>query len=173
MLWYVREASVAVLVANLPILWTILRDAFPALRSLSVATSPSSSAATTPPSQLPSPRGIGAHPMSRLAPPQTASSIYARHVSVAGSKRGSRFAEDEDEEEGGSFDGLAEKARNGSAASDERELCAAAAAWREMGKGEITTAVTISITREDIEGAWDQREEAKPESDDESKFTAE
>ncbi len=31
--WYFREASVSVYVTNLPALWTMLRDVFPALRS--------------------------------------------------------------------------------------------------------------------------------------------
>ncbi|KAH8891079.1 hypothetical protein GQ53DRAFT_842004 [Thozetella sp. PMI_491] len=34
MLWYVREASVAVYVSNLPLIWPLLRDWFPFLRSL-------------------------------------------------------------------------------------------------------------------------------------------
>ncbi len=35
MLWYVREASVAVYVSNLPMIWPLLRDWFPCLRALS------------------------------------------------------------------------------------------------------------------------------------------
>lgn len=31
--WYFREATVAVLVTNLPLIWSLLRDVFPALRS--------------------------------------------------------------------------------------------------------------------------------------------
>jgi len=34
MLWYVREASVAIYVANLPMIWPLLRDWFPCLRNL-------------------------------------------------------------------------------------------------------------------------------------------
>jgi hypothetical protein len=34
MLWYTREASVAVYVSNLPMIWPLLREWFPALRSL-------------------------------------------------------------------------------------------------------------------------------------------
>ena len=33
MLWYTREASVAVYVANLPLIWPLLREWFPSLRS--------------------------------------------------------------------------------------------------------------------------------------------
>ena len=33
MLWYVRESSVAVWVTNLPLIWPLLRDIFPTLRS--------------------------------------------------------------------------------------------------------------------------------------------
>lgn len=35
MLWYVREASVAVYVSNLPMIWPLMREWFPALRQLS------------------------------------------------------------------------------------------------------------------------------------------
>ncbi|WYZ37693.1 hypothetical protein EsH8_II_001199 [Colletotrichum jinshuiense] len=37
MMWYVREASVAVYVANLPLFWPLLREWFPVLRSLKTA----------------------------------------------------------------------------------------------------------------------------------------
>jgi len=37
MLWYTREASVAVYVANLPLIWPLLREWFPFLRNLSSA----------------------------------------------------------------------------------------------------------------------------------------
>ena len=34
MLWYMREASVAVYVSNLPMIWPLLREWFPSLRAL-------------------------------------------------------------------------------------------------------------------------------------------
>lgn len=34
MLWYTRESSVAVYVANLPMIWPLMREIFPKLRSL-------------------------------------------------------------------------------------------------------------------------------------------
>lgn len=37
MLWYVREASVAVYVSNLPMIWPLLRETFPILRALGPA----------------------------------------------------------------------------------------------------------------------------------------
>jgi hypothetical protein len=30
--WYFREATVAILVTNLPLIWSLLRDVFPALK---------------------------------------------------------------------------------------------------------------------------------------------
>ncbi|OMP87667.1 hypothetical protein BK809_0007754, partial [Diplodia seriata] len=39
MLWYTREASVAVYVANLPLIWPLLREWFPCLRKLSTGKS--------------------------------------------------------------------------------------------------------------------------------------
>ncbi|KAF2460094.1 hypothetical protein BDY21DRAFT_184732 [Lineolata rhizophorae] len=45
MLWYFREASVAVYVANLPMIWPLLREWFPFLRDLSTATGAGPSAA--------------------------------------------------------------------------------------------------------------------------------
>ncbi|KAL5359071.1 hypothetical protein BJX96DRAFT_147722 [Aspergillus floccosus] len=35
--WYFREATVAILVTNLPLIWSLLRDVFPALRSWSAS----------------------------------------------------------------------------------------------------------------------------------------
>lgn len=40
MLWYIREASVAVYVANLPIIWPMLREWFPYLRNAKLPTLP-------------------------------------------------------------------------------------------------------------------------------------
>ena len=37
MLWYTREASFAVYVSNLPMIWSLLREWFPALRALTSA----------------------------------------------------------------------------------------------------------------------------------------
>ncbi|KAH8670281.1 hypothetical protein BGZ60DRAFT_527754 [Tricladium varicosporioides] len=42
MLWYMREASVAVYVSNLPLIWPLMRDWFPALRKLTPGTKSSS-----------------------------------------------------------------------------------------------------------------------------------
>lgn len=39
MLWYTREASVAVYVANLPMIWPLLREWFPCLRNISTGKS--------------------------------------------------------------------------------------------------------------------------------------
>ncbi|KZL79714.1 hypothetical protein CI238_06337 [Colletotrichum incanum] len=47
MLWYIREASVAVYVSNLPLVWPLLREWFPWLRSLKTA------------GVLPTPRTVG------------------------------------------------------------------------------------------------------------------
>ena len=43
MLWYTREASVAVYVSNLPMIWPLLREWFPSLRSFSPGQKPSGS----------------------------------------------------------------------------------------------------------------------------------
>ena len=44
MLWYIRESSVAVFVSNLPMIWPLMREWFPCLRTLSTpATYPNSS----------------------------------------------------------------------------------------------------------------------------------
>jgi hypothetical protein len=40
MLWYIRESSVAVWVTNLPLIWPLLRDTFPMLRSFTPGQKP-------------------------------------------------------------------------------------------------------------------------------------
>lgn len=148
MFWYIREASVAILVANLPILWGVLRDIFPALRSLSGTSSK--------PSQLPHSHTGGSRVRpSALSSPTTTGTGLPPHYSkpfagttVTTTERTSDGS-DADSTDAPAYE-LDEKPRGTSVASDERGL-RDAAAWAGLsrgGAGGIRAEVTIDIERE-------------------------
>jgi hypothetical protein len=68
MLWYTREASVAVYVANLPLIWPLLREWFPILRN-----------ATT----------IQSTPLPTIEPPSSNKKIHGRVMSMDAYHKGS------------------------------------------------------------------------------------
>lgn len=136
MLWYTREASVAVYVANLPMIWPLLREWFPLLRSLSSASRPSklpTYAPHAPAGSTHAAAGAGV----RLHRLRSLRSL----ASLAGSQHDARA--DGPGREAAGFGGAG---RGGSPGSDGTR----ATSW--WGVGDIRTEVTIEIERESSEG---------------------
>jgi hypothetical protein len=130
MLWYTREASVAVYVANLPMIWPLLRDWFPCLRSLTPGGN-SNSYGRNGNKQAKGQQSAGAQLTggSRSGPRSAAAAVQgkardilvARRSRVMGNHRRSQYSLDEEYEmdlEAGSKDGEADLRRDGQRSSD-------------------------------------------------------
>jgi hypothetical protein len=166
MLWYTREASVAVYVANLPMIWPLMREWFPILRNLS--SRPSKLPTYAQRDEARSTQGGGSrhmgdsknggvnvkmHRMSRL---RSIASLQSEHDA-----RGERA--DEISKEGFDFNVMALGSRRESPDSDERVLQTNGAS--HWGIGDIRTEVTIEIEREGSDASRRERGETSADWD--------
>lgn len=174
MLWYTREASVAVYVSNLPLIWPLLREWFPFLRSISVGSKPTPSYGKNYPKGHPSHvvtiGGTGAR--SGVARSKNELSVFETELDSYGHGMGksSQAASSSDGSthsatvSGGmhhdgienkkptKFDfGITSHKRSGSPASDERVLHQSQGGNNLWGEGQVHKEVTIEIERESMD----------------------
>jgi hypothetical protein len=143
MLWYTREASVAVYVANLPLIWPLLREWFPFLRNISSAQKSyglrSYTRSRSQAQQLQSncERKSLDLPLEHLKSPPTSCTDTS---SLSAADRKGRH---------GIFEKSTSK-RNGSPASSDYQLQTSEVEQPRSfwGKGDIRTEVTIEVERE-------------------------
>lgn len=157
MLWYTREASVAVYVANLPGIWPLLREHFRFLREKS-SSYVTSTSAKTPQYGYGSQYGnlsVSKGPRSRT----TRTDIDSDEIELGKghSYTKSVHSTEKKSTEGGRvpFGAIVRHGRP-SQDSDERALREAAGGWGQMGLVQVEMKVEIE------RNSWDARESKKP-----------